>query len=442
MLHPAREVKSLQREKRTLKCKQNLKHTSEEEEEKLQIHPVGLEGDKYVVKADRAFRIACVYNDDDMDNVHQLQWENEDGKTIDSSSSSNLFTIALHERETHHKKRSLVFSKIDSRDSGSYTCVAHVAGQTLRRTVHVHVVGNIEWKEPRDVVGAMTGESLTINCGAKGNPQPEIEMTNEDGELLNEQEYVVAENEVTIESLTKNYQNAKIRCLALQLIPEYATTSVEKHEISIDVWFRPEFDADEINRHAILGRSANLYCNISASNPPVMHFNFLKDNVKIDDDDERYEIVEDVDNQCEVNNGKAKAHQLINLHMANPPNQVKAIISYKIEYVRSRLLDDIDSSEEEEENNGELERQEEHIWKAHGSHVIRTRSFNNLYEIHGLVQDAEYVFRFTAMNEAGAGDSIEITARTQSGKYGRNSAMSMNSLTSVTLLLGLILLLC
>ena len=48
----------------------------------------------------------------------------------------------------------------------------------------VQFSGNIEWKEPRDVVGAMVGESLTINCGAKGNPQPEIEMTNEDGELL------------------------------------------------------------------------------------------------------------------------------------------------------------------------------------------------------------------------------------------------------------------
>lgn len=36
--------------------------------------------------------------------------------------------------------------------------------------------GNIEWKEPRDVVGAMVGESLTINCGAVGEPQPEIEV--------------------------------------------------------------------------------------------------------------------------------------------------------------------------------------------------------------------------------------------------------------------------
>lgn len=31
----------------------------------------------------------------------------------------------------------------------------------------------------------MVGEPLTIDCGANGKPQPDIEMTNEDGELLN-----------------------------------------------------------------------------------------------------------------------------------------------------------------------------------------------------------------------------------------------------------------
>ena len=168
--------------------------------------------------------------------------------------------------------------------------------------------------------------------------------------------------------------------------------------------------------------------------------------------------------RCEVNNGKAKSHQLINLHTANPPNQVRAslehakkhsitwklttdededdlpVISYKIEYVRSRLLDDIDSSEEEEETDGEIQKQEEHIWKAHGSHVIRARSPNDLYEIHGLVQDAEYVFRFTAMNEAGSGDPIEITARTQSARH-HNAAMSVNLSNCMILLFGLILLL-
>uniref|UniRef100_A0A7E4VGR6 Fibronectin type III domain protein n=1 Tax=Panagrellus redivivus TaxID=6233 RepID=A0A7E4VGR6_PANRE len=453
-------------------------------EQKLQIHPAGLEGDKYVVKANKAFRIACVYNDEDMENVHQLQWVNEDGKEIDTASSPNLFTIALHERGTHHKKRSLVFSKINSRDSGTYTCVANVNGEVTRRSIHVHIVGNIEWNEPRDVVGAMVGEPLTIDCGAKGNPSPEIEMTNEEGELLNDlaDTYVVVDNEVTIDHLSKEYQNNKVRCLALQHIAEYATTSVEKHEITIDVWYEPEFETKEVNRHAIMGRSANIYCNVSSSNPPVSHFHFFKGTDEIDRDDETYEIIEDFESQtavlkilsvdeedlgtyrCEVNNGKAKSHQQIHLHTANPPNQVRVslerarkhsitwrlvedgsaededlpVISYTIEYVRSQLLDDVDSSEEEPAlNNEKLHRAEESVWKSHGSHVVRTKNPENLYEITGLVQNAEYVFRFSAQNEAGSGDSIEITARTHSEHHEELTAFSTCNIPSITLMLFL-----
>uniref|UniRef100_A0A914Z3L8 Ig-like domain-containing protein n=1 Tax=Panagrolaimus superbus TaxID=310955 RepID=A0A914Z3L8_9BILA len=420
-----------------------------------------------------------------MEDVHQLQWLNEDGKFIDSSSSPNLFTIALHERGTHHKKRSLVFSKINSRDSGIYTCIAHVNNEKIQRTIHVHVVGNIEWNEPRDVVGAMVGESLTIDCGAKGNPQPEIEMTNEEGELLDDLKgkYVVVNNEVTIDALTKEYQNAKIRCLALQLIPEYATTSVEKHEISIDVWYTPEFANEEVNNHAILGRKATLYCNVSSSNPPVSHFHFFKNNDEIDPDDDEYDVIEDFENQsamlkvltvdeddlgiyrCEVNNGKSKAHQMINLQVANPPNQVRAslerprkhsitwrlvedrnhddgelpVVSYTIEYIRSKLLDSVDSSESDEDtiHNEKLRHAEEHIWKSHGSHVVRTKVPDNLYEISGLVQDAEYVFRFTAQNEAGSGDPLQLTARTHSGSHEEYNSANLFSLSyGVALLLS------
>ena len=79
--------------------------------------------------------------------------------------------------------------------------------------------------------------------------------------------------------------------------------------------------------------------------------------------------------RCEVNNGKSKAHQIINLQVANPPNQVRAslerarkhsitwrlvedgssenedlpVVSYTIEYVRSKLLDSVDESESDED---------------------------------------------------------------------------------------------
>ena len=82
---------------------------------------------------------------------------------------------------------------------------------------------------------------------------------------------------------------------------------------------------------------------------------------------------------------------------------------------------------------------EESVWKSHGSHVVRAKTPGNLYEISGLVQDAEYVFRFTAQNEAGSGDPIEITARTHSGSHDEyNTANSLSLLSGAALLLSLL----
>lgn len=114
-----------------------------------------MKGDNYVATSGKAMRLICLYEDDDMDDIKQLQWENEDGKKIDESSSPkfvimfennllkfffSLFTIKLHERGTNFKKRSLVFTKINSRDSGTYTCVANVNGEIHRKSVHLHVI--------------------------------------------------------------------------------------------------------------------------------------------------------------------------------------------------------------------------------------------------------------------------------------------------------------
>uniref|UniRef100_A0AC35F0J8 Fibronectin type-III domain-containing protein n=1 Tax=Panagrolaimus sp. PS1159 TaxID=55785 RepID=A0AC35F0J8_9BILA len=168
------------------------------------------------------------------------------------------------------------------------------------------------------------------------------------------------------------------------------------------------------------------------------------------------------------NNGKAKSHQMINLQVANPPNQVRAslerarkhsitwrlmedknhdendgelpVVSYTIEYIRSKLLDAVDSSESDEDTvyNEKLRHAEEQVWKSHGSHVVRTKVPNNLYEISGLVQDAEYVFRFTAQNEAGSGDPLQLTAKTHSGNHEEyNSANTFSFSFGIAFLLSI-----
>lgn len=53
---------------------------------------------------------------------------------------------------------------------------------------------------------------------------------------------MVAADEVTVPKLTKNYQNKTIKCLAVQDFLEYHTSTIEEHEIKIDVWCESSFD--------------------------------------------------------------------------------------------------------------------------------------------------------------------------------------------------------
>jgi hypothetical protein len=59
-----------------------------ESESRLSIVPQGHEENKYVVKAEKKFRLACIFNGEDLDSLHQLAWLNEHGEQVDGESSA------------------------------------------------------------------------------------------------------------------------------------------------------------------------------------------------------------------------------------------------------------------------------------------------------------------------------------------------------------------
>ncbi|VDK48006.1 unnamed protein product [Anisakis simplex] len=362
---------------------------------KLKITPPSLTGNKYVVKSDKTFHVSCTFDGEDLADINQLSWQNENDRKIDGESSSSLFTVALHEHGTHHKKLSMVFAKIAPRDAGTYKCVAvDLTAQTHIKIIHVVVVDSIVWNEKEDTVGGMLGESLTIDCGATGNPQPEIEITDSDGEPLN---------------------------------------------------VAPEFSNPSITRHAIFGRSATLLCETTASNPPATHFRIFK-GTKLLNDDDRYELIVDVERQsavfkiitveeddfgeyiCEASNSKAKSQQAIMLIEANPPDEIRAslvrtgtnaiwwklevvgntaklpILGYTIEFIRKNLFDDLAASEQNLDT--------EQIWRTQATRLTTPTMSDDVYEVKGLRHDTNYVFKLSAQNEAGSSDPAIIIART------------------------------
>ncbi|GMR62025.1 hypothetical protein PMAYCL1PPCAC_32220, partial [Pristionchus mayeri] len=406
---------------------------------------IKLERESFVVRENDKLMVSCVYEGNDIAEMADLKWLTASGNPIDGESSSSVFTIAIHERETHFKKKTLHFTEVKQRDAGNYTCEAkNVDGKTFSRHVTVHVIDKIEWASNEERVGGLVGEPLTIDCGASASPEPQIQITSDGGEPLDDHMFTIAGNEISVSSLTKEYNGLKINCVALQILDDLDTTSTAQRTVTIDVWFTPEFEKEKIDRHTILERTAILPCNVTESNPPARHFNFFRNNQLLTDQKKYQQVMDVVENaaylkvfdvqaedlgeyHCEVNNGRAKATQVINLKEANPPEELKVSLEavklhgiiwrvetnandilpvekIEIQAIRKEALDaELEKGEEEDE---------EKIWHAHGSTHHRTIADSGLYDVGGLRGDTEYVFRFRAESEAGYGPRITLVAST------------------------------
>ncbi|PAV91265.1 hypothetical protein WR25_09202 [Diploscapter pachys] len=417
-----------------------------------------------IIRAGKKLLISCLYTKDDIGDLSDLQWTKEGGHIIDGESSPSAFTIGMIEQRTEHKKKNLHFTSIHQRDKGAYECTARTqGGRTLKNTVNVVVLDEIQWKDSETTVGGLIGEPLTIDCGVvDGGPDEIIKITDENGEPLNDSTFTLAGNEATIESLSKEVQGEAVSCVHVEMISRGKEHEdwpvVDRRDIKIDVWYKPEFNEESSIQYAIIDdneRDATIYCNVSDSNPPPKHFTFFVDDHEVtDDEDERYELVRDVGRgygaylkihdvkqadlqqyRCEVSNGKAKASHIINLRAANPPFEPKVTlheakkhsIVWKIEggeddegpmpvtaieifYVRKAVVHDRLGSEEDIDI-------DDGFWKSHGGRVLREKTKNNLYEVKGLREATDYVFKFRQISDVGFGDSIVLTAST----YDENS---------------------
>ncbi|EYB96878.1 hypothetical protein Y032_0146g2555 [Ancylostoma ceylanicum] len=211
---------------------------------------------------------------------------------------------------------------------------------------------------------------------------------------------------------------------------------------------KPEFEKDSVDQYTIVdgkSREVELSCPVAASNPPAILFTFYRDGNELNDP-EKYNLTIDKrhkkatlkifnvneddleEYRCEVNNGKAKNTMTIHLKETNPPSEPKVTlhkvkehsITWKIEnkeeegelpikeieidYLRRSVVD-----EKLEEN---AESIPDSFWNDHGTKHKRSKSSSGLYEITGLLQASEYVFKIRQFSEAGEGPSVILRATT------------------------------
>ncbi|KAI1732096.1 neuronal immunoglobulin domain-containing protein rig-3 [Ditylenchus destructor] len=363
----------------------------------LLIEPVGIGGDKsiYIVKTGLKFIVACACSDYDVQDEHSLQWLNEASLPIEPSIS--ILTQA--KRNNNRIKRSLIFVKIQKHDAGEYKCRAELSGGDFTtKSIHIIVLSNIDWNTPFNKVGGVLGDSLTIDCGARGDPSPIIEITNEVGQEVNSVLYKETNSEVTIQKLTKRHQGVKFRCVAVQTINvnnEFNTTTADVHEIEI-----------------------NIHQNLNTKSQTAL----LRIDSVEEDDYGRY--------KCVANNGKLRTEQIIILKKTAPPKQPRVevvdvtnssvmlritetreegdlpVLSYSILYTPSDIIhDDTEKNVEQRERRANERRS-----------VIRQRNELDLYDLRGLETHVNYEILIYPKSEAGQGDPTLINVMTGTGE--------------------------
>ncbi|VDM55233.1 unnamed protein product [Angiostrongylus costaricensis] len=283
--------------------------------------------------------------------------------------------------------------------------------------------------------------------------------------------YTIAGKEVTVERLTNWYDGKKINCVHIESYGKEELPIIDRREVHIDVWCkwlsddiplttvaensdRPEFYKSSIEQYAIVDekiREVELHCSVAASNPPVISFTFYRGPTELTDST-KYNLttektrskatlkVFNVDEndlgeyRCEVNNGKAKNSLIIHLKETSPPSEPRVTlydvkenaITWKIEdrqeegelpikeveinYLRQSIVDEKLEENEEDVLNSDR------FWNDYGVKQKRQKSRSGLYEISGLLKDADYIFKFRRLSEAGEGPSVLLRARTNKDK--------------------------
>ncbi|CCD67885.1 Neuronal immunoglobulin domain-containing protein rig-3 [Caenorhabditis elegans] len=406
------------------------------------------------VREGKKLMVSCVFESDEQIHKSDLLWKQANGNNIDGESNPSLFSVILNEKGSKHRKTSLHFSSVHTRDTGLYTCTGRTAGgENFEKTIKLVVLPAIEWNDKDTVKGALLGEPITIDCGVKGpsGKEPMIQMTNGNGEPLDEEIWTIAGNEATIDSLKKEHAELTVSCITIEMHQETSKEEfpvVDRKDVNIEVYTLPEFETEESVQYTVIDnhvRDAIIYCNVTHSFPPVRHYTFYHGDEEIKMSD-KFNIFVNVgvsqgahlkihnvnENdlgtyKCEANNIKAKSYHTIHLREANAPAEPKVTL---IEDKRHSIIWKVESIDRDpdlpmtaveirhlragtaEASGVSDEDISDAYWKSHSIFMQRNIKDDGIYEINGLRHGHEYVWRFRQINEAGFGDSVVLRAKT------------------------------
>lgn len=334
---------------------------------------------------------------------------------------------------------SLVFSRIEKKDKGKYTCVSRIQGKEHSLHFELIVYAPIRFEDTPEVQEVKENEKALVKCEVQGDPEPTIKWEVNGTSVANNPKYNVGGDGLFISNVTLE-DRGYYQCQAFQLSPH--TSRMEHKTIFVKVLHEPKEKNKKDTAYGFINGTKNLTCEAVAEPPPV--FRWMKDNVTINEN-ENVTIISDNDTSvlqllihnassfgeytCIATNNLGSREQKIYLKQGNKPGVPTFSIK---EHTDDTIVLDITAPDA-----GDLKilsYRIEYIPVQQGATV----NWNNTYvveleappyKIEGLMQDTKYTLRLAARNEAGLSDYTNeqsVTTVSRETLLSSSSALSMH----------------
>jgi len=172
----------------------------------------------------------------------------------------------------------LIISNVETEDNGHYDCEIEADSDTPISVTHkldILIPPKIS-SEPADGnVVVKKGSSVSIKCGASGNPKPTVTWSK-----LNEAE-VMGHGEVMQLSEVTRHHEGVYECSATNGVGNKATS-----RINLRVLYKPEVTAEEETVFTGVGQQAVLVCTVHSS--PDAEINWYRGNMRLEPDNRVY----------------------------------------------------------------------------------------------------------------------------------------------------------
>nr|XP_053650237.1 hemicentin-1-like [Cherax quadricarinatus] len=175
--------------------------------------------------------------------------------------------------------RVFIITAAQEGDDGDYVCLASNLAGITEETFHLQVLVPPKVSGPEELtIAVVSGQPVSLECEVSGYPQPDITWTYENQELIPDDNVLINNNKLSIESVVVDLAG-KYQCQVVNSVGQ----AVKRFTLQVTEAPFITGSGDEETVTVIEGDSASLHCVASGQPPPIISWSKEGVGIRVDD---------------------------------------------------------------------------------------------------------------------------------------------------------------